>query len=247
MEEDLRIPLAKRLSIYGRLHGSLRRPLLITVHGLPGDVHDELHVQACQWFFERGFSTFRFNLYGWQKDARQLIDCTLKTHAEDLDAVIAYFRKLGVKKIYVAGHSFGGPTVLLSQEQDFEAAVLWDPSYDLSFTKKKYGFPGGTFVQSLNGYFMRWGTSVVLGKAMAEEADSLSWGSLTTDFRVPLKIIVAGNGALVPGAKRYIEGANEPKELMILKGATHYFDDTPKMREQLFEQTRGWFGRFHAN
>jgi len=244
MEKDLRIKLDRRYALYGRLNGSLSRPLFITVHGLPGDVHEGLHEQACRWFSAKGYSTFRFNLYGWQKDARQLIDCTLRTHADDLDAVVDHFRQRGVKKIVVSGHSYGGPTVLLSREQDFDAAVLWDPSFGLSFTKTKYGFPPGKYTPALKGYFMRWGTNVIIGKAMAEEADHLAWANLTKNFRVPLKIISAGKGILVPGAKRYIQSAQAPKELTVIKNATHYFDDTPKMREELFRISKQWFDQF---
>ena len=135
MEREIKIKVSKKFFVRGRLSGSLPQPLFIVVHGLPGSIYDGLHERATRWFAKQGFASFRFNLYDWQKDARQLIDCTLKTHAADLDAIIRYFRKRGVKKIYVAGHSFGGPTIFLSRDQDFDAAVLWDPSFAISFAK----------------------------------------------------------------------------------------------------------------
>lgn len=244
MEKNLRIKLDKRFALYGRLHGGPDKPLFIMVHGLPGDTYDSFCVAATNWFAKHGYATFRFDLYGWRKDARQLVDCTLATHAADIDAVVRYFRKNGVKKICIAGHSFGGPSILLSRDQDFDAVALWDPSYDVSFTKTKYGFPGGTFVKALNGYFMRWGANVIIGKAMAKEADSLAWGGLTKNFGAPLKIFAAEKGVLVKGAKKYFASAHEPKELEIVKGATHYFDDADGMQERLFARTRKWFHGF---
>ncbi len=210
------------------------------MHGLPGDTYDSFCVAATNWFSQKGYATFRFDLYGWRKDARQLIDCTLAVHAADIDAVVRHFRKKGVKKIYIAGHSFGGPSILLSKDQDFDAVALWDPSYDLSFTKTKYGYPGGKFIKALNGYFMRWGANVIIGKAMAEEADTLHWEKLTSGFGAPLKIIAAGKGVLVKGAKKYFANANEPKAFEIIKGATHYFDDTDDMQERVFESSKTW-------
>lgn len=243
MEKTIRIPIDKNLAIYGRLNGSLDKPLYIHVHGLPGDVYDSLAVAATQWFAKQGYTTFRFDLYGWRKDARQLADCTLAIHAADIDAVVRYFRKKGVKRICISGHSFGGPSILLSKDQDFDAVTLWDPSYDLSFTKTKYGFPGGKFVKALNGYFMRWGTNVIIGKSMAKEVDALKWDRLTQNFKAPIKIIAAGKGVLVKGCRKYFTNANEPKEIEVMKGATHYFDDTDDMQERVFMSSKAWFER----
>ncbi|MSR84989.1 alpha/beta hydrolase [Candidatus Uhrbacteria bacterium] len=244
MEKNLKIKLDKKFSLYGRLNGSLNKPLFIMVHGLPGDIYGSFYEKATSWFIQHGFASFRFNLYGWQKDARQLIDCTLKTHAADLDMVVRYFRKRGVKKICVAGHSFGGSTILLSPEQNFDAVALWDPSFDISFTKTKYGYPGGRYIKALNGYFMRWGTNVIIGKEMAKEADRLVWKHLTKNFYVPLKIIAADKGVLLPGARQYFKTAHPPKSLTVIKGATHHFDDRDDMQENVFKLSKNWFDKF---
>lgn len=243
MEKDLKIKLGDGLSAYGRLFGSLDKPLLIIIHGLGCNHRDGFYMAAARWFAKKDYAAFSFNLYGWQKDARQLIDCTLATHANDLDFVVRYFRKKGVKKVVVAGHSFGGPTILQSKNQDFEAVSLWDPSYDISFAKKKYGFPGGKFVKVIDGYLMNWGINPVIGKAMAKEIDALKWDNLSKNFNVPLQIIAAEKGVLVKGAKHYIKTANEPKNLEIIKGATHYFDDDETMQEQVFASSKKWFDR----
>lgn len=244
MEKDLKIKIAPQLSVRGRFSGSLKQPLFIVIHGLPGSYLEGFYERACFWFAKQGYATFRFDLYGWHKDARQLVNSTLKTHAADIDAVVRYFKKRGVKKVFVAGHSFGGPAILLSKEQQFDAAVLWDPSYDLSFTRTKYGFPGGKYIAALKGYFMRWGANVIIGKKMAQEVDTLRWADLPKKFHVPLKIIAAAKGVLVPGAKTYLANAHEPKELEIIKGATHYFDDEDTMQSQVFERTQSWFQKF---
>lgn len=241
MQKSIKIKTKDSHFIYGVFDGSLSKPLFIFVHGLPGNVVDSINVAAGSWFSAHGYATFRFNLYDWQKDARQLIDCTLETHAGDLDTVVRHFRKLGVKKIFVAGHSFGGPTILLSKEQDFDAAALWDPSFESSFAQERYGFPGGQFIQEVNGYLMHWGANTVIGKAMADQVDALSWADLPKAFHRPLKIFLAQKGVLVKGGKEYFKNASEPKELLIVKGATHQFNDKPGMQDGLFKETKRWF------
>jgi pimeloyl-ACP methyl ester carboxylesterase len=244
MEKLLNIKVDKKFTVHGRFGGSLASPLVIIVHGLPCSIMEGLYIDACRYFQKSGFATYRFNLYDWRDNSRQLIDSTLQTHASDLDAVVGYFRKQGVKKIYIAGHSFGGPTILLSRDQDFNAVALWDPSYDISFAKKKYGSAGGKYIKALNGYFMKWGANTIIGKKMADEVDRLKWDELTKNFYSPLKIISAENGILMSGAKKYFKNANQPKELYVVKGASHYFDETDKIQKELFSVTKDWFKRF---
>lgn len=241
MAKDLRISLDKTHALYGRLDGSLKKPLVIIVHGLPDSMYAGIHEEAARWFTAHGYAVFRLNLYSWQKDARRLIQCTLTTHAKDLDAVVDYFRKKGTEKVFVIGHSFGGPTVLLSKKQHMDAAVLWDASYNLSFTKKRYGMSGGKFIKSINGYLMPWGESAVLGKAMVEEVDNLLWDDLPKSLHVPIKFIAAGSGVLVPGNKRYFKNANDPKALTIIPRAQHHFDQSVEIRDRLFKETAEWF------
>ncbi len=243
MEKNVKIKLSKEFSLYGKFSGSFNQPLFIIVHGLPGNMDEEFYRSAVQWFKKHGFSTFRFNLYSYQKDARQLMDCSLKTHSDDLDAVIRYFRKRGVKKIFVAGHSFGGLTILRSNDQDFDGAALWDPSYKISFTKTKYDLPGGKYLKEINGYLMRWGMNVIIGEAMAKEIDSLQWDSIAKNSKVPFKLIIAEKGML-NSAKKYLNGAKAKTDLLIVKGATHYFNDQEGMQKIVFEASEKWFRRF---
>ena len=245
MEQELKIKIpGTKKFIYGKLRGSLKKPLFIIVHGLPGNMDEHFYYAAREWFFRRGYATFGFNLYDWHKDARQLIDSTLQSHGLDLDVIVSYFRKRGVTKIYVAGHSYGGGTILMSKKKAFAAAALWDPSFGISFTKKRYGMPGGVYVKQIKGYVMRWGVTTVIGERMAREADRLDWDLLTKGWKVPLKIIAAGKGVLVRGARRYFKLAQGRKELIIIPGATHYFNNREGMEERVFSETERWFRRF---
>ncbi len=244
MEKELRISLSEKKFLYGRFSGSRKQPLFIVIHGLPGNGDEYFYHKATDWCSGKGYATFRPNLYDWHKDSRQLIDSTLATHASDIDSMVRHFRKEGFKKIFIAGHSYGGPSILLSRDQDFNAVMLWDPSYKSSFTKERYGFPGGTYISQVKGYFMKWGVGVVIGKKMAEEADSLDWDTLPKNFRAPLRIISAGSGILVPGAEKYISVANKPNSLQIIPEATHYFDTKKGMQEKVFKLSEDWFKKF---
>jgi pimeloyl-ACP methyl ester carboxylesterase len=244
MEKLLKIALGGVKSLYGKFQGSVKQPLFIIVHGLPCNMEEEFYHNATRYFNLNKYATFRFNLYDWRKDARQLIDCTLRIHADDIDVVVKYFRKKGFKKIFLAGHSFGGPSILLSKHQDFNAVALWDPSYEISFIKKRYGFSGGKYIKEVKGYLMRWGVSTLIGKNMANEVDNLDWKGLTKNFKLPILLILAGKGVLLKNASNYFKNARTQKKKLVIKGATHYFDDTEKIQQMLFSETKKWFDNF---
>lgn len=236
-----KIKIGKECIIYGALSGSLKKPLVIIVHGLPGSMDNSLYIRACKWFTEHGYSTYRFNLYGPERNARQLMDCTLATHANDLDAVIRHFRRKGVETIFVIGHSFGGPTIFSSINQDFDGVALWDPTYNFSFTKI-HGVKPPIYVKELNGYVMQWGDNIVIGKGMVDEINAFPWRSIAKQFTPPFKIFVAGDGVL-HSAKNYLSSSGPRNEMAIIKNAAHEFNDD-RSQERLFRATDTWFKKF---
>ena len=244
MEKNIKIKISEKYEIFGKMSGSTHQPLFIVIHGLPGSMDEDFYLNACRWFAKRGYATFRFNFYGAEKKSRQLMESSLQTHASDIDEIVKYFRNKNFKKIFIAGHSYGAPSILLSRAQDFDGVVLWDPSYKVSFLKTRSDSRAPVYIKKMKGYVMNWGVNFILGEKMAKEADSIKWGELTKKFNVPLKIIVAGDGPLVSGAKHYFKTAHEPKELTIVKGATHYFNDTENMREEVYKISNNWFKKF---
>lgn len=236
MEQLLKISTSDKKVIYGRLRGSVDKPLVVFVHGLGGRMDQHIFYNGARFLEKNGVSSFRFNLYSWEKDARKLSECTLETHSYDLDRVIEYFRKKGTKKIFVVGHSFGGPTILLSKKKDFDGVILWDPSYGdpLSFENPKY-------VPSLGMYKVTWEFDVLINKAMIEEAKTLKEREEKEirKLSVPIKIITAEEGWLTEGGKKYYQLANEPKEYVVIESAKHTFDEDG-VEDKLLKETLGW-------
>lgn len=148
MEQAIKIPLENKKHIYGILRGSLSNPLVIFVHGFTGHKDEHQFFNGARFFEKNNFSSFRFDLYNWHKDARKLEDCTLSLHGQDLDTVVEYFKDKGVKKIFVIGHSFGGVSVLLSKKRSFDALVFWDSSADKDVSLK------ARYVKELDKYYL---------------------------------------------------------------------------------------------
>lgn len=239
MEKQIKVPLGNKKNIYGILRGSLDKPLLVFVHGFTGHKNEHQFFNGARFFEKKGISTFRFDLYNWAKDARKLEECTLTLHGQDLDVVVDYFRKKGVGKIFVAGHSFGGVTVLLSKKQDFDAAVLWDSSGD------KYVRRNAKYIKELDKYYFdEFSYGFTISKEMYEENNKkLKPTELIKDMRIPLKIISAGAGEMINEGKLLFQKANQPKDIAVVGGATHCFDEDGT-EEKLFQETHNWIKKF---
>ncbi|MEK7187914.1 MAG: hypothetical protein AAB691_03675 [Patescibacteria group bacterium] len=240
MEKKVQIKTPDKKIIYGVLRGSLKKPLIIQVHGLTGNMNSAIHYNAARYFEKAGFSDFRFNLYDWQKGARKLHECTLKTHGQDIDTVIKYFASRGVKKILLVGHSYGFPSILCAKDRKFATVVSWDGSRlpHTFFDKVKY-------IKNPKGALYAGECLVFVGDRMIKEAHMLNSEKILKTFDKPIKFITVHDkheGNLIPTKKMY-RVANEPKELTIIKGGSHTFWEDGK-QEVLYKETVSWFKKF---
>lgn len=215
------------------------RTLLIFVHGLTGYQNEHIFYNGARYFAERGINTFRFNLYSGERGGRTLINCGLSTHASDLNIVAKFFRK-DFYKIFVAGHSLGGITVLLADNNLVDGIILWDSSFTMGKDSKKCV----RYNKCLDAYLIRWGTEFLLGKKMYSEWRTFPKPRIViARINKPIKIIVAGAGRLIKAGQEYFKYAKEPKEFTIIKGAGHNFneDDTA---QKLFVSTYSFIKKY---
>ena len=222
------------------IYGTLRYPrgkittMVIFVHGLTGHKNEHLFYNGARFFEQKRIATFRFDLYSGEKKGRKLAKSTIHIHAQDLDVVVSHFRKK-YKKIFVVGHSLGGPVILLSKTAYFDSVVFWDATYDLAWLAKECRYN-----KCLDTYILQWGTEYLIGKKMVKERLAfLNSDLLVKKITKPIKIICAGKGVLIQGGKRYYQHANSPKEFHIIKGAGHTFDEDG-IEEILFDETLKW-------
>ncbi len=244
MEKVAKIKTKDGHGVYGTLTLSEKSSdrLLIMIHGLTGFQHEHIFFNGAKFFAKNGINTFRFDLYpgGW-KDARVLLDTNIKQHAEDLKSIIDYFKKS--YKIYVAGHSLGGLTILSAELQDVHAVVLWDSSVNLRRTEtwaKKFC----RYIKALDCYVLDWGTSTLISKEMYRQWINFPTPSnVMPRIKTPIKIIIAGKNLLLKGNKAYFKYANKPKAMHIIKHADHTFDEEGA-EEELFKETLSWIKKF---
>ncbi len=166
-------------------------------------------------------------------------DCTIKIHANDIELVRKYFYKK-YKKLYLAGHSLGGTSVLLAVPKA-NAIILWDPSPPKFL---KVFSPYCKYNKSLDAFVIDSGIQTIMSKNMYNEMkQSKIWLQWIKKTKIPVKIIGASDNIRVSGCKAYFKYANDPKKLVFIKGAGHTFSEEGA-EEKLFKETLDWINKY---
>lgn len=239
METEYNIKTPDGKTINGILRGSIQKPVILIVHGFCGNMNEAMHYNAARYFEAQGFSSFRFNLYSWKKENRKLHECTLATHGADIDTVIAFLKSKGAKHVYAVGHSYGFPSILHAKNKDIEALVSWDGSVlpRNSFEKLP------SISKPIKGKFIDEGYFVVMGEKMAKEEGMVNSKQLLKRFDRPTKFITIPKNGNLAGSKKLFASMPQPKELVVIKGASHNFTEEGK-QEELYKETVSWFKKF---
>lgn len=243
MEKQVTLNAGDRHTIHGVLNTGEKESetLAVFVHGLTGHPNEHIFYNAARRFPKESIDTFRFALYTGEEGGRKLSECTISTHASDLNQVISHFRDT-YKTIVVIGHSLGSPTILKSDTSKMDVIILWEPSYLANGRENRE-----VKIDGEDKYLEEWGVEYVLSTEMIDEwewFDGKNELDLVAKLNGTLQVIVAGEGVLKEGGRKYIEVAQDPKEFVEIEGATHCFDEEG-VEDQLFEKSLTWIKK-HA-
>lgn len=237
METHVQIPLSKRKVVYGILNEKRKSDtVLLIVHGRPGTALDAPGLTASRFFPSKGISTFRVSLYFWKKGARKLMDSTTSQHGKDIDVVVGFLRKK-YKKVFVAGHSWGGPSIWFSDMTQMDGIILWDPSSDMKKTNAYF-----SYYKPMNAYKSKSGWVDFIPKKMYDEAgkySAVAMGEKLSSVQTPMKFIMAGKGVWVKDGKIVYDSLSAPKSFTVIAGAGHHFAEE-ESEAKLFKETLSW-------
>ncbi len=242
------LPTPDGKTIYGVTNssGAGATAAIFMVHGFTGNMYQYPFKRAADFLSAKGYDVYRFNLYDGRKGGRNLIDCTLLTHAEDLNTIMAKFGP-GYTQNFVIGHSYGGPTIMLANPQNITAASLWDPSYNI--TQMNKDLPDS--ITKIGGHLiLNVGISYVLSSSMEEHAGTLDEPAcikLAEAFNAPVQVVLAGDGYYVKQSHSY-HSHGKPENLAknrqdVVPGTTHCFHEADTC-EVLLAKTHAFFQQF---
>lgn len=234
------LPDTDGLEIRGLLRGSLDMPLAIIMHGRGGSPNDTIYFLLARYLAERGIASLRLSMYDSGDSSRNLVDCTLETHAYDFSAVVDELRKRGASKLYAVGHSYGGLTVLMSDRR-LDCAVLWDPTPGAWWVDNPKDDIDDSELTAGEIIINPDGRGYIYGRKAKEFDSNLGdTTSLASDKGYPLMAITGSESVIHSYVERYVGVADEPKELVVIDGATHQMDDSDFVIEQLLSTTHRW-------
>lgn len=224
------------------VEGQRSDKVLVLVHGLTGHMA-EYHIKgAANYFSSYGYDVIRFNLYDGD-GGRCLTDCTLQTHASDLNQVLAE-KAQNYQKLFIAGHSYGGPTIMIAQPGQATALSLWDPAFNLPSVIGSDHLR----VEKQDGYYIwRKAVEVVLGIPMIEERrdrydtdECLELSKAISE--VPIQVIAADQGY---GGDVYSwhSAGHEKNHRHVIDNADHCFW-RGDVFNQVLDKTHQWFEGF---
>lgn len=239
-ETDVVIDLRDGKKIHGLLRGELgsSNPVVVMMHGMPGTPKNPLIYLGSRYLYEHGFTTLALYMYDYPEQYRDLYDCVLATHVSDYEDVLSYLREKGVRTIYSVGHSFGGLTIIKSKST-IEGAVLWDPSHGLAWqdgdVKRDWNVKTDEFVISTVGRGSM--------RPLRLQRDIETFGDTSADaanLECPVKVITGDKSPIYRFVPKYMDYLPAAKELVVIQGAGHGFDEQDSTMQELFEQTTSW-------
>lgn len=237
------------VTIKALLTGSWQPTLFIQMHSFTWDMRRAIHDRAAQFFWQRDVSYLRFNLYDFDKDARNLSDhdLTIESHVSDLRAVIAFARSKGVKNIHVGGYSMSAyPAIIAGSDSSLEmsSVVLWDGSHPTKPPLKKENYLHWNR-QGL--YVAQKGAGYVLSKTYFDSIQAFNASKHTNAWSLPTLLLVAGEGALKDAADIYMKLLRPHAKKVVIEGANHQFYGDTALTDRLYWETATWVdGNYQA-
>lgn len=245
-EQKWTIPTADGHLIYGVTNYAGGEPsdkCIVIVHGLTGHIDEKIHAESARFFPEKGYDLIRFFLYTEEHEgARSIRDATLRGQADDLNTVLTE-KAAGYEKLFLAGHSYGGPTIMVAQPRQATALCLWDPTFDVPkmWARENIKREDGRC-------YVIWGDyAAEIGEPLVAEGTANYNGeaclALVECLNCPTMVIHGGESHYIGDEISYHSAGHPLNERKIVDGADHCFNNGDTC-DTLLEYTYDWFERF---
>lgn len=171
METYIKIPTPDGYEISWILNAQgVSKKLIIFVHGLTGSMTEAHFYAGKEYFNQKGYDVFRFNLYAGGETSRQLHHCSIQHHSRDVETVLWFFSSQYVE-VYIIGHSLGGPSITWIQvfPENLKKMIFWDPAFETLSTAHQCFEKNGIWF-----FYPRNGRNVEISEVLKNELASNS-------------------------------------------------------------------------
>lgn len=245
----------RKQNLVGVMHhgqGNELSPCLIICHGFAGTKvgGSRRFIEFARYAVKHNLSVFRFDFAGSGDSDGDLVDLTLDSELDDLQAAINTVSKIdGVdpKKIGIVGHCMGAVTAIRGSARDSRIykTVAWAPFTDLADTMARLiGEDAFSVLQEGDEADFLYNEQLFrCGPYILNQSSTLNMFEEILQVSQPLLVIHGTEDATVPLPEVeklmvFAQGTPGKKKLSVLEGAHHSF---PYHQEELFDLTVKWF------
>lgn len=248
VERNIDIPGTDK-RIYGLLRDVPDAPIVVLSHCITAGKNVTEYYNAARAFEAAGFASYRFDYYGWPDDARKILECTIDTHASDLDLVIDSLKdEWPDRPIAAVGHSMGGLVILASHKRRYDAIGLWDATHSDCWEGREIEDAHTVWEPSLGLFRFKSGVDELVTREYVESYRLRECDPLAELITVPLLSVMAGQTPeyMKQARRRYHELSKGPKHLVEIEEANHQFN-AGECQTTLFDETISWLQQTFEN
>lgn len=236
MQTEIRNSLGEKIDYSFHDGGETASATMLIGHGVTGN-KDRAHLVAlAEGLAAAGVHALRFSFAGNGESEGAFGECTITKEIADLKAVIDAASAAG-GILYYAGHSMGGAVGVLTATRDDRLRGLVSLAGMVDCKK----FAATEFGEEKSG-FMWEDEGCPLTETYMEDMAAL--GTIVekgSEIRIPWLLIhgTEDDVVLVQDTQDIYEKANEPKQLHLIGGADHSFND-PAHRDEMVRTVVEW-------
>ena len=238
MQTEIRNAQGDKINYTFHSGGDAASATMLIGHGVTGN-KDRAHLVAlAEGLAAAGVNALRFSFAGNGDSEGAFGDCTITKEVGDLNAVInAVSEEGGI--LYYAGHSMGGAVGVLTAAEDDRLRGLVSLAGMVDCKK----FAETEFGEEKSG-FMWEEKDCPLSETYMNDMETL--GTIVdtgSEIRIPWLLVhgTEDDVVLVQDSNDIYEKANEPKQLHIIGGADHSFNE-PAHCDEMVATVVSWVG-----
>ena len=245
MNERIFFPNKGQKLLAGVLNnGRPNSPVLIFVHGFGGNKEENgLFIDAENYFSQRGYNTFRFDMEGIGESQGTYRDTSLQRQVDDLEATLSHLLLLYPRnRVGVVGFSLGATASVLSSNPKIDAYALWSPALFLPQDMfPRYSTPELEEELQRNGFVLKPGSGLEIGPQIIEDFKTTNLEQRMSSLTKPV-LLVHGTSDPRLDYRNTVKAATyfPDGHLEIIPGANHSYKENPPLRNALFEKTYAW-------
>ncbi|PID83407.1 hypothetical protein CSB11_01285 [Candidatus Campbellbacteria bacterium] len=235
IKKDITFKMKDKGEIYADFYSSKSKKCIVIIHGLFGNSSEHQFYNSARFFAKKGYDVYALNMYTMGK--RQIDKNSITQQVKDLEEIYEKVKRK-YQKIFLIGHSIGGPIIYLSkvaqQENKVQACALWEPTINPVGVEKDFKFKKG-----INAYYT---FGFLVSKKMVSDLKKLTSEKISK-IKKPFLLVLNTKGGLYKNWKKAYEFIRTDYETLYLKNSGHNFSKN-NQDQILYKETLKYFNKF---